>query len=79
MKISNSSKGFAVIVILLLALIGFAVFKALGIQENIILSEQHRLRSFRLAIELFQSSEDLTRMARSYVSTADPTYERRYF
>lgn len=79
MKISNSSKGFAVIMILLLAGIGFAVFKALGIQENIILSEQHRLRSFRLAIELFQSSEDLTRMARSYVSTADPTYEKHYF
>jgi diguanylate cyclase (GGDEF)-like protein/PAS domain S-box-containing protein len=30
-------------------------------------------------MELFQSSEDLTRMARSYVSTGNPIYEKRYF
>ena len=42
-------------------------------------SEHHRLRSLLLAYELFQSSEDLTRMARSYVSTGNPTYEENYY
>ncbi len=37
-----------------------------------------RLQSFLLADELRQSSEDLTRMARSYVETGDPLYKKYY-
>lgn len=65
--------------ILILAIIGLIVLKALDIQQDVVRSEEHRYRSFLLAMELFQSSEDLTRMARSYVSTGDPAYEKRYF
>ncbi|MCX5850071.1 MAG: hypothetical protein NTW65_11570 [Deltaproteobacteria bacterium] len=81
MKISHSYKLFAVTITLLLTIIGIIVFKALNIQDDVIRSEQHRFRSFLLAIELFQSSEDLnlTRMARSYVSTGKTIYEKRYF
>ena len=37
-----------------------------------------RYQSFLLADELRQSSDDLTRMARSYVVTADPLYKKNY-
>ncbi|MGC8045074.1 hypothetical protein ACP3WJ_23240, partial [Salmonella enterica] len=33
---------------------------------------------FQLATELRQSSDDLTRLARTYVITADPAYEKQY-
>lgn len=38
-----------------------------------------RFRSHALAIELRQSSDDLTRMARTYVTTGDPLYKRFYY
>jgi len=37
-----------------------------------------RLRSFLLADELRQSSDDLTRMVRTYVVTGDPLYKQHY-
>lgn len=79
MKISHSYKLFASAIILLLILMGLIVLKALRIQEEVILSEQKRFRSLLIATELFQSSEDMTRMARSYVSTGNQIYEKRYF
>ncbi len=36
-------------------------------------------RSWVLADELRQSSDDLTRMARTYVATGNPEYERQYY
>ncbi len=38
-----------------------------------------RYQSYLLADELRQSSDDLTRLARTYVVTADPAYEKQYF
>jgi diguanylate cyclase (GGDEF)-like protein/PAS domain S-box-containing protein len=78
MKISTSYKLFAVFSTVLLLIIGTLAFQALNIQKDLVRSEQHRFQSYRLAIELFQSSEDLTRMARSYVSTGNLTYKKRY-
>ena len=40
--------------------------------------ESHHFEAYKLALHLLQSSNDLTRMARTYVSTGDPKYER-YF
>ncbi|MBI4632745.1 MAG: PAS domain S-box protein [Deltaproteobacteria bacterium] len=79
MKISHSYKLFAITITLLLIIIGIVVFKALTVQDDVTRSEQHRFRSFLLAMELFQSSENMTRMARSYVTTGNPIYENRYF
>ena len=79
LKISRAYKLFAVTIIVLLVITAIASFYALKIQNAIIYSEHHRLRSVLLAYELFQSSEDLTRMARSYVSTGNPTYEENYY
>jgi methyl-accepting chemotaxis protein len=40
---------------------------------------ERRYQSNKLADELRQSSDDLTRLARTYVVTGDPTYEQQYF
>jgi len=37
-----------------------------------------RIKSFQLADELRQSSEDLTRMVRSYVQTGNPIYKAHF-
>jgi signal transduction histidine kinase/CheY-like chemotaxis protein len=42
-------------------------------------SAERRYRSYKLADELRQGSDDLTRMARTYVSTGDPCYERFFW
>ena len=39
----------------------------------------NRLESYRLAQELRASSDELTRLARTYVLTGDPAYERDYW
>ncbi len=74
-----------------LFLIIFASFTALSIcmavmivlmyhdQEDLIHSEEVRYRSYLLADELRQSSDDLTRFARTYVLTGDQKYEDLYW
>ena len=47
-------------------------------QTEVAAAENRRFESYKLADELRQSSDDLTRMARTYVVTEDPDYER-YF
>jgi methyl-accepting chemotaxis protein len=47
-------------------------------QEQARLATDARYRSYLLADELRQSSDDLTRLARTYVVTADAAYERQY-
>jgi len=65
-------------VCMLLAM-GAVIVALLDTQGRITASEQHRWRAHELAQELMQSSEDLTRMARSYVATGDPVFEQHYF
>ncbi|MFM9437835.1 diguanylate cyclase (GGDEF)-like protein/PAS domain S-box-containing protein [Janthinobacterium sp. CG_23.3] len=78
MSIKSLSRYVAVATIAMLTVMGAVIFHALQIEQRVNRGEEHRLRSLTLADELFQSSEDLTRMARSYVTTADPAYEARY-
>jgi len=42
-------------------------------------ADARQLESFRLSQELRQSSDELTRLARTYVVTADPGYEAAYW
>jgi diguanylate cyclase (GGDEF)-like protein/PAS domain S-box-containing protein len=56
--------------------ISFAVFY--GAERQIDRARELRLRTFLLADELRQSSDDLTRMARSYVITGDPIYRQHH-
>src|SRR5262245_39879303 len=56
----------------------YVVSRALDTQSDIAQAEVRRYHSYKLADELRQSSDDLTRMARLYVVTGEPRY-RTYF
>ncbi len=47
-------------------------------EKKIDCSNELRQQSFLLAVEFRQSSDDLTRMARSYVITGNPLYKQHY-
>ena len=78
MNIKNFTKFSNVALVLLLTSIGALVIHSLSIRENMNQGELHRLEALLLADELLQSSDDLTRMARIYVTTGEPIYEH-YF
>jgi len=48
------------------------------LEKQVDRANEQRIQSFRLADELRQSSDDLTRMVRTYVATGDPAYKRHY-
>src|ERR1035437_9892053 len=48
-------------------------------QTNLDKSQKVHFRSNQLADDLRQSSDDLTRMARAYVETRNPEFEREYW
>jgi adenylate cyclase len=73
------------ILLLLLAIqlifVGILVALAVAMQQTQLLAEEaeeRRFDSYQLADELRQSSDDLTRFARTYVTTSDERYEQ-YF
>ena len=68
---------FLTLLALLAALIYVAAM-ATRAQEEMAEAERRRFDSWKLADELRQSSDDLTRMARTFVVTGEPAYER-YF
>ena len=47
-------------------------------EKEIDRANETRQQSFQLADELRQSSDDLTRMVRTYVVTGDPIYRQHY-
>ena len=47
-------------------------------QSAVAEADQRRYESYKLADELRQSSDDLTRMARTYVVTGDPAFEAHF-
>ncbi|RAM62802.1 methyl-accepting chemotaxis protein [Herbaspirillum rubrisubalbicans] len=65
------------VVLIMALLVAVAVAEA---QANHVLAEAHARRhlSQQLASELRQSSDDLTRLARTYVVTGNPDYEQQY-
>ncbi len=63
-------------VLLLLAL---AIFRLQFLNTAQVESNEVRYQSYLLADELRQSSDDLTRLARTYVVTGDPKWEEQYF
>src|SRR5919108_2074004 len=56
----------------------YVMSRALDTQSDIAQAEVRRYHSYKLADELRQSSDDLTRMARLYVVTGETRY-RTYF
>jgi len=64
---------------LALVLLATAFFLYKSSQVEVTLSHESKYRSYLLADELRQSSDDLTRLARTYVITGDGKYEVQYF
>jgi methyl-accepting chemotaxis protein len=69
---------YAGTIILLLVLLGSVVWM-MNTLERLDHAEQVRFDSYLLADELRQSSDDLTRLARTYVLTGDAKYEQQYW
>jgi methyl-accepting chemotaxis protein len=63
---------------LLLVVLGYLTLAILENQNAVAQSEDVRFKSYLAADELRQSSDDLTRFARTYVVTGDEKYEQRY-
>lgn len=83
MKSSSSSiklmfSSTIIALVVLLALLGIGIGQ-LGIAFNAVSkANESRYTSYLLADEMRQSSDDLTRLARTYVVTGDPKWERQY-
>ncbi|SFW15963.1 ATP-binding protein [Nitrosovibrio sp. Nv17] len=79
MKIGVFTNLSLIVTVLGLGLLILLSSQVLDTLDEITEAERRKYRSLRLASELFQSSEDLTKMARSYVITGDPIYEKFFF
>ncbi len=69
---------YSIIIVLLIAL---GVVAILMFQNRAKLKQSHEIRykSFVIADELRQSSDDLTRYCRTYISSGDSIWEKRYY
>src|SRR5688500_12785976 len=79
MLIRRSSRAFFILsagLLIVLAFLGVALFFG---QKQVERQHQARFASFLLADELRQTSDDLTRLARTYVETGDPRFEAMYW
>jgi len=78
MSIRRTFLFLALTVVALLGSIFFLMALEVRNQQALADAEARHYSSYKLADELRQSSDDLTRMARTYVVTGDPVYEE-YF
>ena len=69
---------FVTIILLSLSLAAL-LFMMYDNQEMLNHSQDNRYRSYLLADELRQSSDDLTRLARTFAVTGDPAFESQYW
>ncbi len=58
--------------------LGGIIFLMVNNQQSLNDSQENRYRSYLRADELRQSSDDLTRLARTYVVSGDEKYEKMY-
>ena len=66
-------------IMLFLMVIGGITERMLVNQKEITSAQERRYQSYLLAEELRQSSTDLTRLARTYVASGEPMYEKQYW
>ncbi|MCC5815731.1 MAG: GHKL domain-containing protein, partial [Leptospira sp.] len=65
--------------IFFLAMLLVSILYLLKIQSELTESQRNRYESFKIADELRQSSDDLTRFARTFAVTGNPFYEKAYW
>ncbi|MEF1256764.1 methyl-accepting chemotaxis protein [Vibrio sp. M260112] len=78
MNINNTMKLVFGVIALGIIISVFTVFQLNGLLQKVDDMAQVRYQSYQAADELRQSSDDLTRLGRTYVLTADDTYEKMY-
>lgn len=64
---------------ILMSLLALATIQQMRMSQRVTDASDNRYRSYLLADELRQSSDDLTRLARTYVVTGDEKWEQQYF
>jgi len=69
---------FLILLGVLLGATLFATSQLINAASDVTRAHETRFHSYLLADELRQSSDDLTRLARTYVVTGDPSYEKQY-
>ena len=79
MTIKNLFLALLAALTLLLCLVLLSVISLKSASDEVGRSADLRYRSYLLADELRQSSDDLTRLARTYAVTGDAKYEKQYF
>ena len=79
MRIGLFTNFYLIFILLVLSSLILFSARALDTLDDITSAERKKYRSLQLANELFQSSEDLTKTARSYIITGDSIYERFFF
>ena len=79
MTIKNLFLALLAALTLLLCLVLLSVISLKSASDEVARSADLRYRSYLLADELRQSSDDLTRLARTYAVTGDAKYEKQYF
>lgn len=79
-KLSSRSLSSVVVGLLALTLAGvaYAFFVFNSASAHLSAANERQIESYRLASELRQSSDDLTRLGRTYVVTGDARYEEQY-
>jgi methyl-accepting chemotaxis protein len=65
--------------VVLMSLLVLATLQQMRMSQNVTAASENRYRSYLLADELRQSSDDLTRLARTYVVTGEDKWEQQYF
>ena len=75
-KILIGSYGMIIIGIIMISIMLLFIVNS---QESLVEAQDNRYKSYLLADELRQSSDDLTRLARTYVISEDDKYEKMYW
>lgn len=79
MSLKNYFLAIFTLMIVLSAATAAVLYLMLINQNSLLASEKIRFESYQRADELRQSSDDLTRLARTFVVTGDPTFEEMYW
>jgi hypothetical protein len=78
-SIKQTFQWMVIVLVAAAVLVALALYKVGAANDSVDKANQTRFTSYLLAHELRQSSDDLTRLARTYVMTADPEWEKQYF
>ncbi len=77
-SLKQAGQGAALVLVALLVLAAWVLHRFEKAGDAVSEAQQSRYASYLLADELRQASDDLTRLARTYVMTGDPRWEDQY-